>query len=132
MAAGLPGRVRSGRFLSFLHVEGKLLGVAGLKHPSAHHRAEVEQGSGIALPATAFSIELGWVYVLPAARGGKSLALCFPLVDAVRGEGIFATSRSDNIPMHRTLQKLGFSRVGGEWPSGQNPASLWSFTCTTA
>ena len=124
MAAGQPERVQSARCLSFLRVGGDLHGVAGLKHPSAHHRKEVEHGGGFALPTTSFPIELGWVRVLSAARGGKSIRLCTPLVEAVRAEGIFATSRSGNAPMHRTLEKLGFLRAGGEWPSGQNPAQL--------
>lgn len=126
-AKGLPGRVRAARLLTFLRLQGELRGVAGLKHPSENHRAEVEEGSGVSLPSAEYPYEIGWVYVEPQARGGKSLALCEPLVDAHRNEGIFATSRSDNVAMHRTLQRLGFQRVGRDWPSGQNPAKLWLF-----
>ncbi|MDM0008379.1 hypothetical protein QTI51_26645 [Variovorax sp. J22G73] len=40
---------------------------------------------------------------------------------------IFATSRANNAPMHRTLAKLAFESRGGEWPSGFTPAKLWLF-----
>jgi uncharacterized caspase-like protein len=36
--------------------------------------------------------------------------------------------RVGNGAMHNTLGKLGFSQVGGEWPSGQSPENLRLFT----
>lgn len=128
-SAGLEGRVRAARLLSFVRGVDGLLGVAGLKHPSANHRAEVASGSGVDLPADAFPLELGWVFVALRARGrGKSLELAAALVEREGARsGMFATSRSDNAPMHRTLAKLGFQRKGSAWPSGQNPADLWLF-----
>jgi hypothetical protein len=125
---GLERRARKARLLSFLRSGDKLIAVAGLKIPSAHHRAEVEMGARVKLPVSAFPLELGWVYVMPSARGGKSFGLCSPLVGAASQQGIFATSRANNPAMHHTLMKLGFARAGGEWPSGQNPAQLWLFT----
>ncbi len=126
-SVGLPKRVRDAHSLSFLRSNGCLIGVAGLKFPSDHHRTEIESRAGTPLASADYSLELGWVFVLPSARGGKSYALCAPLIGASEGKGIFATSRSKNTAMHVTLGKLGFSRVGGEWPSGQNPDSLWLF-----
>ena len=124
---GLEGRVRGAALLSFLWQSGDLVGVAGLKHPTANHRAEVETGSGKALDAAEIPLELGWVYVRPEQRGGKSMALCTPLLERIRSVGVFATSRADNAPMHSTLSKLGFERSGGDWPSGLNPAKLLLF-----
>lgn len=132
MEAGLEGRVRAGELLSFMWRGVELIGVAGLKHPSPNHRSEVAAGSSVSLKAAHFPLELGWVYVLPAHWGGRSMPLCSPLVERVGAKGIFATSRANNEPMHRTLQKLGFHRVGGEWPSGQNPANLWLFARAAA
>lgn len=85
---GLEGRVRGAALLSFLYQSGDLVGVAGLKHPSANHRAEVETGSGEALDAAEIPLELGWVYVRPEQRGGKSAALCTPLLERVRSVGV--------------------------------------------
>jgi hypothetical protein len=124
---GLPERVRRAHSLAFLRSENCLIGVAGLKVPSENHRSEVALGSGATLPASNFQLELGWVFVIPSARGGKSLALCAPLIEAALGHGIYATSRSNNQPMHSTLAKLGFTRAGKSWPSGLNPEDLWLF-----
>jgi hypothetical protein len=126
-AVGLPKRVREAHSLAFLRSGECLIGVAGLKFPSKSHRKEVASGAGVSLPEDALPLELGWVFVLPNARGGKSYPLCAPLVGAAKGKGIFATSRAGNKSMHATLGKLEFARAGGEWPSGQNPDNLWLF-----
>lgn len=128
-ADGLPGRVRRAKFLAFLREGERLIGVAGLKLPSKNHRGEVAAAAGHELPGTRFAYELGWVFVDPASRGGKSLLLCGALVEAAAGQGIFATSRVDNPWIHATLKKLGFRQEGSDFPSQQNPGTrLWLFT----
>lgn len=129
---GLAARVKNAHSLAFLKAENCLVGVAGLKFPSEKHRNEVSSGAGTSLFEQAFPLELGWVFVLPSARGGKSFLLCEPLVAAAKGAGVFATSRAGNKPMHSTLGKLGFERQGGDWPSGQNPENLWLFVKNAA
>jgi len=125
---GLKGRVMSAPHIAFLRENNCLLGVGGLKNPSGHHRNEVEMGAKTKLSAEDIPYELGWVFVLPSARNRKlSFPLCRALVSAANGKGIFATSRSNNEGMHRTLQKLGFARVGAEWPSQQNDGNLALF-----
>jgi hypothetical protein len=123
-SVGLLKRVKDAHLLAFLRAGECLVGVAGLKFPSKNHRIEVIAGSGAALSAESFPLELGWIFVLPNARGGKSYPLCSPLVRAAEDKGIFATSRSENGPMHTTLAKLGFSPLGGRWPSELNPDNL--------
>lgn len=123
---GLSKRVQRAHSLAFLFSGKCLIGVAGLKRPSDNHRDEVSAGSGINLQRL-FPLELGWVFVLPSARGGKSSALCGPLLETTTNAGIFATSRSGNIAMHKTLERYGFTRVGKEWPAGQNPDNLCLF-----
>ena len=125
---GLPERVKNAHSLAFLRAGNCLIGVAGLKLLSKNRLNEVSSGAGVNLSEQDFSLELGWVFVLPSARGGKSYPLCAPLVSAAQGAGIFATSRSGNTPMHTTLKKMGFTRQGGEWPSGQNPDNLRLFS----
>lgn len=132
MEAGLEGRVRAAEFLSFMWRGTQLIGAAGLKHPTANHRSEVAAGSGVSLQVAEVPLELGWVYVHAEHRGGKSMPLCAPLVERVHAKGIFATSRASNVPMHRTLAKLGFVRRGGEWSSGLNPDNLWLFMWSKA
>lgn len=125
---GLRGRVLKAEHIAFLRENDCLLGVGGLKKPSDHYRTEVEQGSKTKLSVEGVPFELGWVFILPSARNRKlSFPLCRALVSAANGKGIFATSRSNNDGMHRTLRKLGFVRVGEEWPSQQNDGNLALF-----
>ena len=125
---GLKGRVMSAPQIAFLRENDCLQGVGGLKKPSDNHRREVELGSKTTLNAESVPFELGWVFILPSARNRKlSFPLCRALVSAANGKGIFATSRSNNLGMHSTLEKLGFSRVGSEWPSQQNDGNLVLF-----
>lgn len=126
---GLSERVRLAHSLAFLWLGPILIGVAGLKHPTKHHRNEISIGAGISLEDR-FPLELGWVFVLPSARGGKSSILCESLISAAGVTGIFATSRSSNTAMHKTLVRRGFTRVGKEWPSGQNTDNLQLFVRT--
>lgn len=124
---GLPDRVKTAHSLAYLKTDGKMIGVAGLKFPSQNHRNEVANGAQISLSAHTLPLELGWVYVLPSERGGKSYLLCEVLISNAKGAGVFATSREGNKAIHRTLEKLGFNRQGTDWPSGQNPENLWLF-----
>ncbi len=124
----LPKRVRRAYALAFLRNGDCLIGVAGLKLPFPNYRNKVSIGSGFDLSTQDFPLELGWVFVLPSARGGrKSRPLCEPLIEAADGRGIFATSHVEKGAMHATLKNLGFSRQGGEWPSSQSPGNLWLF-----
>jgi hypothetical protein len=109
---GLRDRVMKAHCLAFMRRDGCLLGVAGLKRPEPSYRARVAKSAGVPLPRESFEFELGWVFILPSARGAK---LSFPLCESVvrgaaDGAGVFATSRANNAGMHATLQKLGFSQ----------------------
>jgi len=127
-ATGLRDRVIKAAHIAYARENECLLGVAGLKKPSDSHRRDIEKGAGAKLSANSLPLELGWVFILPSARRRKlSAALCRPLVSLAEGKGIFATSRTDNGPMHRTLERLGFKRVGKEWPSKENNAKLALF-----
>lgn len=124
---GLPKRVKEAHSLAFIRGGDGLIGVAGLKFPIKNHRMDVSTSAGIDLPEGDFPLELGWVFVRPNARGGKSYPLCSALVNAVAEKGIFATSRANNTAMHSTLDKLGFKRAGDQWPSKQNGGNLTLF-----
>lgn len=126
--ARLRERVMRAPCISYLRSKDCLLGVAGLKSPEQGYRARVEKNSKTALSEAEFPYELGWVFILPSARDRKmSFPLCQPLVTAAKGAGVFATSRTTLKGMHRTLEKLGFVRVGSEWPSKENDGNLALF-----
>jgi hypothetical protein len=125
---GLREHVTNSKCIAFLRSEGSLLGVAGLKRPRSTYRERVQRRSEYSLPEGAFPFELGWVFILPSARGANlSLPLCKPLFSASGKEGVFATSKAKNPGMHATLTKLGFERAGNAWRSKQSEDDLLLF-----
>lgn len=130
---GLVERVRGAVALVFAHIDGQLVGVAALKHPQASYLHDVSQKSGALLPATEFFHELGWIYVSPnSRRKGLSLSLSQAALAASASTGVFATSRTDNIAMHRSLAKLGFKATGNSFTSGRGKHSLQVFVRNSA
>jgi len=128
IARGLEDRVRRAECISFLRYRSCFVGVAGLKRPSQNHRSDVSRWSGFALPEESYPFELGWVFILPSARGQKlSLPLCAPLVKSACSHGMFATSKTDNRGMHNTLETLGFVSAGAPYQSPHGDYSLQLF-----
>lgn len=124
----LRDRVMRASHIAFLRENDCLLGVGGLKFPDEDYREKIEGSSMIKLPPEEFPFELGWVFILPSARDRKlSFMLCHPLVTAALGRGVFATSLSRNVGMHRTLVNLGFTPAGLKWPSQENDDNLELF-----
>lgn len=125
---GLPERIRGAAALAFAYVDGLVVGVAALKQPQPSYRRRVSTESGAALSAQEFPFELGWVYVSPESRGkGLSFLLSQAALAESKGAGVFATSRTDNIAMHRSLAKLGFVASGNPFLSGRGKHSLQAF-----
>ncbi len=127
-AQGLNERIRGAAALAFAHIDGVLAGVAALKNPLASYLRRVSSSSGVSLPVAQFPYELGWVYVLPDARGkGLSLLLAQSALSAAGEAGVFSTSRTDNQPMHKSLAKLKFVPSGNTYTSGRGKHSLQLF-----
>jgi GNAT superfamily N-acetyltransferase len=125
---GLEDRVARAHRLFFLRSADCLLGVAALKRPESAYRTSVANKAGFALDEQALPLELGWIYVLPSARrSGCSGLLVAAATNATNRMGIFATSRTDNVPMHRTLEKFGFNKVGKTYPSDLGHTQLELF-----
>ena len=125
---GLLARVRSAEALVFLTVRCCLSGVAALKRPHAAYRRGIEKKSGIELPETQFPFELGWVFVLPSARGRRfSIDLAAGAMSVAGYAGVFATSRSDNAGMHATLSRVAFTAAGQTWRSERREHELQLF-----
>ena len=125
---GLEGRVRSAACLAFLTIGCCLSGVAALKRPEASYRKRVAAGSGIALPEAELPYELGWVFVMPNARGrGFSADLTRAALSGADDDGVFATSRTENDAMHATLAKFHFTIAGRPYPSGRGGHRLQLF-----
>ncbi len=126
--AGLGERVRNAHALLFMRENTCLVGIAALKSPSVEYRARVFEQSGAALSPLAFPFELGWVFLLPSARG-RSLSrhLVQAAADHVADAQVFATSRTDNPAMHASLFGAAFTRHGSDYPSNRGAHRLALF-----
>ena len=125
---GLDERIKQAVRLIFCQHEGRLVGVAALKTPLDSYRFKLSRKSGVQLPRDACPHELGWVFVTPSERGkGLSANLVACAIEGLNSP-VFATSRTDNAPMHATLRRVGFVAVGDEYKSDQGEHRLQIFT----
>lgn len=125
---GLEDRIRSAVSLVFLTIGCCLCGVAALKRPEASYQRQVSSKSGVPLPEREFSYELGWLFIMPSARGRRfSVDLTRVALSGVATDGVFATSRTDNAGMHATLAKFGFLSAGRPWASARGDHQLQLF-----
>lgn len=126
---GLRRRVMAAASLVYAHRDQELVGVAALKKPNPHYRSSVAIRSGVNLPPRLYAYELGWVFVMSAARdNGYGTLLSRRAIESAGNHGVFATSRTDNVPMHNTLAKLGFIQVGRPYASHRGMYFLQLFT----
>ena len=115
---GLERRVRKAEKLVFLRVAGYLAGIGALKRPDLKYRQRVASECGVELRESEYPMEFGWVVVPPNYRGrGYSNMITATAVTVANGVGVFATSGSDNLAMHRILKKHGFIPVGRPYVS---------------
>lgn len=128
ISEGLEGRVREAHSLLFLRENSCLLGIAALKNPNATYRASVFKKAAASASAAQFPLELGWVFVLPSARGRRlSHSLVRAAVTHAAGKSVFATSRTDNLGMHASLLAAAFSKHGVEYASSHGTHRLALF-----
>jgi len=118
---GLEARVAAAERLIFMYSdEGALIGVAAVKRPSEHHTQEVFSDAKTKAGPANYEFEIGWIVIRddPRYRGKK---LSRPLVEEcmeITGKGkVFATARSTNTPMIRTLNRYGFRASGRPYPT---------------
>ncbi|MBH8576846.1 hypothetical protein I8752_28430 [Nostocaceae cyanobacterium CENA369] len=122
----LESRVLSAQNLVFLYEEHSLQGIIAVKCPSHGYRNYVSSMSSISLDDYKILFELGWLFVVPTARGGNyATQLIRSAMLSIDGEGIFATSRRRNIVY--MLSKFGFMQVGNIYPSSCNTQMLQLF-----
>lgn len=67
--SSLATRVRAAECLVFLFEGECLRAIAALKKPLVSYRNSVSEKTGVVLEPAAFPYELGYVFVLPSARG---------------------------------------------------------------
>lgn len=126
---GLVKRVSKAHSLIFLRDENQLFGIAALKYPNANYRFSVFKKARVEASEVEYPLELGWVYVLPAGRGyGLSHNLVRVAVERASGLRIYATSRTDNHAMRKSLLAASFTQQGNEYLSTRGNYTLAVFT----
>lgn len=124
IAAGLRQRIEQAEKLVFLK-ENECVGVAAIKNPNAKYKSGVFTKAGISEKNNVFKYELGWLYVIPSARGnGFGRELMIKVTDFLNGTGCFATTRENNKAMHRLLIQYSFNPVGSAYQSDNGDYSL--------
>ncbi len=127
-ARGLSQRVAHAERLAFALDDHNLLGIGALKLPNFRYRKSIFAKSGSSRLPTDFSLELGWVYVKHGFRGrGISLRLVQELLATAHGSNVFATARTNNTAMHRSLERSGFVRDGKPYASEMRNDKLQLF-----
>lgn len=117
--ATLPGLVEQAASLITAYVDGKLIGTAAIKRPHPGHRRDEFAKAGAMPHADSFPLELGWVVVHPDHRQrGLGRAMVAAAVSAAPREGLYATTKTEG--MKRILARLGFEKLGSEYPSALN------------
>ena len=92
------------------------------------YRTKLRERTGCDLIEERYRFEVGWVYVVPEYRGAKvSRGLVEACLTAAGTSGMFATTREDNVPMQRTLQRYGFVETGRSYNSERNSGILRLF-----
>lgn len=123
---GLRKRIGHAESLVFLTIGCCLCGVAGLKRPDSKYRADVASKSKTPLPVDRFPYELGWVFVMPSARGRRfSVDLVREALLSAGTAGVFATTRKPE--MAKTLARFQFVPVGKPWVTQRDPHELRLF-----
>jgi GNAT superfamily N-acetyltransferase len=119
--AALATNIDNARILIFGIVEGDVKGIAALKRPQASYREKIREKAGVEVGERHYAYELGYVVLMPEARGRKvSHRLVAEALAHADGRPIFATARADNAPMLAALAKAGFAAVGREYRGRKN------------
>lgn len=104
----------------------RIVAVAAWKRPGTAYRQSKFRAAGAPIAGFEAAPELGYV-VRAAHMQGKQLS--GGLVDAIVQqitEPTFATTSSNT--MRIQLERVGFTRVGGDWQGKKGMLSLWTIT----
>lgn len=109
--------VEDAHLLSFLYIDDLLVGTHAVKNNPSYWAA-LEEKTGIALPATDYFGEIGYMHIAQAHRGaGLGQLLESATIAASEGKGLFCTIQSKNLSSRRRVEGFGFKQLGKSWPS---------------
>lgn len=123
---GLATNVINAHIILFLKQGDVPVGCAALKRPQVSYRHKIIKKSGVDLSEERFSFELGYVFIREAIRGlGQSHRLIDAALLHADRAAVFATARSDNVPMQRSLAKAKFESATTYLGRNQVPITLF-------
>jgi ribosomal protein S18 acetylase RimI-like enzyme len=124
----LEQNVRNAESLLTIHRGECLAAVGALKRPTSTYRDGIVSKSGVTLNQADFPFELGYIFVLPSARGQGLASKLSRLAMRERDHrGVFATTRVANDHMAHILRTLGFEAQGKPYASGRGKYKLRLF-----
>lgn len=108
--------LENGIYLGFAYISNLIAGVAAIKEPyrkdDVFDAAEIDPDE---CDADDYDYELGWAYTDPKyQKKGINTMLYKALLNKVKGHGVFATVRSNNLASINGLKKMGFVQIGKE------------------
>lgn len=114
--------------LLWMEEGGVPFAVAALKMPFINYKQRVFRKAGILEEHGKFSLELGYIYVEDAQRGnGYGPMFVQEAIRLYGRDGIYATTRTDNVRMQDILKENGFSAAGAAYLSSRNDSRLLLF-----
>lgn len=117
--ATLPGLVEQAHFLTFLIIDGKLVGTNAIKN-NQPYRQTLEGKAGVSLPKANYFGEVGYLHVDKEHRGARlGDLLVLGTLAAINKKGLFATIQAKNVASRRLFERHGFAQVGKSWASDQ-------------
>jgi len=127
--SGLRNRIKRAKLLAFHYEEKNLVGIASLKRPNKTYKKKVFIEAGVSEESDKYNLEVGWAFTMDEYRGkGICCGLIQKIVDASGSQNIFATTRTDNLPMQRILEKNGFQKIGKPYPGRTKKYYLQLYT----
>jgi len=110
---GLRDKIKRASLLAFHYEENTLVGIAALKRPNETYKKEVFRKAGVSKESDKYNLEIGWAYTTKEYRGrGICSGLIQKLIVASASQNIFATTKTDNLPMQKILKRNGFQKTG--------------------
>src|ERR1043165_5323204 len=123
---GFDQLLRNADTLFFARNGDCLVGTAALKRPRDAYRASVFSKAKTTENPESFSIEFGWVFVLPLCRRqGLSHKFAREATSYAGSRRMFATARADNEAMIKALLAAGFHRHARDFLSRGHHVALF-------
>mgnify|MGYP001037869648 CR=1 FL=1 len=127
-ANGFRELMESAFRLVMLYVDGQLAGTGAIKKPRNSYKNNVFLKASVSESADLFSYEAGWIFVSKSYRGqGFSTQVVNTIIKELAGKGCYATTRSDNLAMHKIFRQTGFSKLGTDYKSKNGKYNLGLF-----